>query len=443
MVAVHCKAGKSRTGLMLCCLLLHIQEQIDPDACIKFYGQRRTHDGKGVTIPSQRRYINYYRVMLNVNMALPKPLPAPPVPQARTMRITSVHLFDVPKRFAQEANTLQFTVGDHGSLDKKTGINLYESWSHVGGAGGGARTETVMEETVGGSEGAAGADERYSRAIQSICFSLSVPVTEDFKLLFFAADKEGKRHKLFYTWAHTSFMPEPAEPGAAVKYVVYRDQCDKFANKKKWDANFRLEVTLEDRSEDGEIIPREAECEEEQLFRKHKVSFDKWVADDLIATRHASVKSKKKGAGAPAIVDPAEELEQRSAEAQAAEELLVSNAAYVQSIKSLCINFAENVVLNGTLPFIDAKKDWGTYQIEGLELAEVTMNPEELAVDCCNGLRVYIRGISARCEGFQWSFERSKMPKASDACDADATLGFAIEFVLPVVAVGKPSALSE
>jgi hypothetical protein len=44
---------------------------------------------------------------------------------------------------------LQFSVGDHSSMDKERGKNLYESWSEVGGIGGGRAAETIMEETVG------------------------------------------------------------------------------------------------------------------------------------------------------------------------------------------------------------------------------------------------------------------------------------------------------
>jgi hypothetical protein len=122
VVVVHCKAGKGRTGLMLCCLMLHLhlaapelanfppaalkglaaagggrgggaaeedgcgggggggaggsggdvalwwrrqlQHQLDADLSsmadpvadvLALYAERRTHDGAGVTIPSQRR----------------------------------------------------------------------------------------------------------------------------------------------------------------------------------------------------------------------------------------------------------------------------------------------------------------------------------------------------------------------------------------------------
>ncbi len=64
VVAIHCKAGKGRTGVMVSCLLLHLGEQRTPRAAIAYYNKQRTRDGKGLTVPSQRRCVYYYDKVL-------------------------------------------------------------------------------------------------------------------------------------------------------------------------------------------------------------------------------------------------------------------------------------------------------------------------------------------------------------------------------------------
>jgi len=64
IVGINCKAGKGRTGLIICCYLLHCKQCQTTDEALELYGQKRTKDGKGVTIASQIRYIRYYEQLL-------------------------------------------------------------------------------------------------------------------------------------------------------------------------------------------------------------------------------------------------------------------------------------------------------------------------------------------------------------------------------------------
>lgn len=64
IVAVHCKAGKGRTGLMIICYLLYCGLTTSATAARKFYDTSRTFDGKGLTIISQIRYVHYFEELL-------------------------------------------------------------------------------------------------------------------------------------------------------------------------------------------------------------------------------------------------------------------------------------------------------------------------------------------------------------------------------------------
>ncbi len=114
IIAVHCKAGKGRTGCMIGCYLQHCGMFTDYLEALKFYGQARVSNGKGVTIPSQARYVGYYGQVMRG--AVPTVLPA--------LRLDAFRMVTMPKHMSDNQTYYVVCANDFPVFDTKNKVSF-------------------------------------------------------------------------------------------------------------------------------------------------------------------------------------------------------------------------------------------------------------------------------------------------------------------------------
>ncbi|CAM8928184.1 unnamed protein product [Rhodiola kirilowii] len=259
VVVVHCKSGMARTGLMVSSLLLYLKFFPTAEESIDYYNQKRCVDGKGLTLPSQIRYVKYFEHTLRSFNGETQPGRRCILKGVRLHKCTywirpSISVFD--------QNRLLFSTKKH------------------------PRTKDLLP------------DELWYSAPQNGIMVFSLPgepgITElagDFKILFH--DGLGD----FYCWLNTSMMDN--------RKVLNISDLDGFDKRKFPSPGFQVEVVLVDcecdttnpsepavaqgshnngRSSDENILISETRDETDDLFSD----------DDVIETETSSSSSKTK-----------------------------------------------------------------------------------------------------------------------------------------------------
>ncbi|KAI7887519.1 phosphatases II [Lichtheimia hyalospora FSU 10163] len=90
VVVIHCKAGKGRTGTMIAALLLYLGQATSADEAMRLYGTKRTTDGKGITIPSQIRYVEYFERWIKEGAIVVSEMNA-------AIHMTQLMIFNIPQ----------------------------------------------------------------------------------------------------------------------------------------------------------------------------------------------------------------------------------------------------------------------------------------------------------------------------------------------------------
>lgn len=161
VAVIHCKAGKGRTGVMVCAYLLHSKKYSTAAEALSHYSEARTKDRKGVTIPSQRRYVEYYAELVK-NQAEYSP---------ETLILTSLKL-QPPPNFNGDPSFMLWASGSKM-------MKLY--------------TSPVLE----------------ARKNSPLHFSLpnGICLRGDIKVEFYTKPKMMAKEKMFQFWFNTFFVP--------------------------------------------------------------------------------------------------------------------------------------------------------------------------------------------------------------------------------------------
>jgi len=156
VVAIHCKAGKGRTGMMICCYLQHAMRVQSASEALQLFAAKRTHNKKGVTLHSQRRYVTYYE----------KIAPKNELPEPNFLKLERIRMHTIP-------------------VFKKGGS---EPWFSISKG----NNTIYYSDPIKGKKGN-----------QVVDFNCGMILTNDIKIEFYHKDLKGK---MFYFWFHTSYV---------------------------------------------------------------------------------------------------------------------------------------------------------------------------------------------------------------------------------------------
>ncbi len=206
VVAVHCKAGKGRTGCAISAYLVHAGLCASANEALNMFGKARTLNNKGVTIPSQMRYVHYFETERREGARRP----------AKPYSLKHVRLITVPN----------FDVG--GGCDPYFHVKL------------GSKKVFDFKK--------AGKVAKARRGLPFFDLDLSgmhCVVLGDVKLVFYDQDQVGNDDKMFSFWFNTGFIDR--------QYLRFSREVIDGACKSKgtssFDKNFQVELFFADATE--------------------------------------------------------------------------------------------------------------------------------------------------------------------------------------------------
>ena len=201
VIGVHCKARKGRTGTFICCLLLYMNVFSTVDECLQYYGMMRVENGKGVTIPSQIRYVEYFENILKNNMQHPITFVKKIITKIRMFILPMFHKYFTPS-FIIENNGKNYKSG-------KKKLNLKEK---------------ILIQLL-------------------ILIWIKDLMLKDY-IAFYRIHIIGQKEKIFKFWFNTNFIPNDNNIYEFKKKDI--DKACKDKNNKYYKPGFKIEVHFSD-----------------------------------------------------------------------------------------------------------------------------------------------------------------------------------------------------
>jgi phosphatidylinositol-3,4,5-trisphosphate 3-phosphatase and dual-specificity protein phosphatase PTEN len=202
VVAIHCKAGKGRTGLMISAFLLWSESYTSADQAMHFFATQRTLNAKGVTIPSQQRYVRYFQHFLRQYYGPKRPFSF----AGRPMVLHSVRLITTPRITTDGGCNPYFKVF------RQSGTRMYDSRQMLA--------------------------PRHWKNEARVTLPCSARVQGDCKFMFFNKDQFGSHDKMFHFWLNTNFIRDNFV--VLTKFEV--DKAHKDKKHRKFDEDFKVEL---------------------------------------------------------------------------------------------------------------------------------------------------------------------------------------------------------
>jgi phosphatidylinositol-3,4,5-trisphosphate 3-phosphatase/dual-specificity protein phosphatase PTEN len=206
VAAIHCKAGKGRTGMVISALLIRLGIAPTASSALGLFGDIRTHDGKGVTIPSQMRYVHYFEAVHKG-----REVTNTPVYHLRHVRLHGVPQFDI-----------------QGGSDPYFDVRLGDG-------------KECIFNLLSASKGQVKHYYPSAKIVDLDVSSYYVRVKGDVKMMFLDYDDVVAQDKMFQCWFHTSFIDN--------NYICFHksvlDRACKDKSCKEFESTFKVEIFLD------------------------------------------------------------------------------------------------------------------------------------------------------------------------------------------------------